>query len=119
MLRSGGYHSRTPRKKPFISAINKAKRLEFAKNFINKDENFWKNVVFSDESKFNLFGCDGKQKIWRKKNQELLDKNLVPTVKHGGGSVMVWGCMSAAGVGKLVFIETTESTKRKFKGLCK
>lgn len=34
-------------------------------------------------------------------------QNLLPAVKHGGGSVMVWGCMSAAGVGNLVFIETT------------
>ena len=29
----------------------------------------------------------------------------MPTVKHGGGNVIVWGCMSAAGVGKLHFIE--------------
>ena len=29
----------------------------------------------------------------------------MPTVKHGGGNFMVWGCMSAAGVGKLHFIE--------------
>ena len=28
-----------------------------------------------------------------------------PTVKHCGGSLMVWGCMAASGVGELVFIE--------------
>ncbi|GFV31428.1 hypothetical protein TNCV_3200111 [Trichonephila clavipes] len=28
-----------------------------------------------------------------------------PTVKHGGGTVMVWGRMAVLGVGKLVFID--------------
>lgn len=45
--------------------------------------------------------------VWRKPNTELNKENLKATVKHGGGSVMVWACMSAAGTGKLTFIETT------------
>ncbi len=34
---------------------------------------------------------------------------MVPTVKHGGGSVLMWGCMSAACVGELHFIDGMNS----------
>ncbi|GFT94588.1 transposable element Tc1 transposase [Trichonephila clavipes] len=33
-------------------------------------------------------------------------EHLVPTVKHGGGGVMVWGCMTSNDVGKLEYIES-------------
>ena len=32
-------------------------------------------------------------------------ENTIPTVKHGGGSIMLWGCFSSAGTGKLVRTE--------------
>lgn len=62
-------------------------------------------VLFSDESKYNLHGSDGRAYVWRKPNTEFHINNTRATVKHGGGSVMVWGCMSAAGVGRLHFID--------------
>lgn len=106
VLRSNGLNGRVARKKPFISKVNQKKRLEFAKEYVNKPEEFWRNVIFSDECKINLFGSDGKQIVWRKPNTELQKENLCGTVKHGGGSVMVWGCMAASGTGNLVFIDT-------------
>lgn len=106
-LREEGYNSRIPRKKPLISEVNRDKRLAFAHLHENDNFDYWSKVIFTDESKFNIFGWDGKQKVWRKPGTELELKNLIPTVKHGGGSVMVWGCFSASGVGNLVFIETT------------
>ncbi|GFV57533.1 transposable element Tcb1 transposase [Trichonephila clavipes] len=105
LIRHAGYSSLVARKKPFISLQNQKKRLEFTKTHQLKTDNFWKKVIFSDESKFNFFGSDGRRTVWRKSNTVLDPKNLRPTVKHGGGSVMVWGCMASNGVGNLVFID--------------
>ncbi|GBM76540.1 Transposable element Tcb1 transposase [Araneus ventricosus] len=66
---------------------------------------FWNSVLFVDESKYNVFGSDGKQMVWRKPNSELEMKILTPSVKHGGGNQLVLGCMSAVGVGNLHFID--------------
>lgn len=107
VLRNHGFNGRVARKKPFINKKNQAARLKFAKEHINKDSNFWEQVIFADESKFNIFGSDGQTYVWRKPNTELQNKNLKATVKHGGGSVMVWACMSSSGVGNLQFIEST------------
>lgn len=70
-----------------------------------KPKQFWDEVVFSDESKFDVFGSDRRHMVWRKPNIALHPNNTVPTVKHGGGEVMVWGCMAASGVGNLAFID--------------
>lgn len=105
VLRKHGYRARTARRKPFVSIINRRKRLEFAKKYINQSAEFWKSVVFSDESKFMVTGSDGKKWVFRKQGEALKTCNLQATVKGGGGSVMVWGCFAANGVGNLSFIQ--------------
>lgn len=106
-LHSKGYKGCIARKKPFLSKQNVAKRLDYAMRYVNKPEEFWNSVVFVDESKYNIFGSDGRRTVWRQKGAALNSKNMIPTVKHGGGNVMVWGAMGAGGVGDLVFVETT------------
>ena len=34
-------------------------------------------------------------------------KHLIPTVKHGGGGLMIWACSAATGPGQLAVIEST------------
>ncbi len=62
---------------------------------------YWNHVLLSDETNINLFGSDGVTCAWRQPAEKYKDKCVLPTVKHGGGSVTVWGCMSAAGTGEL------------------
>lgn len=74
---------------------------------LNKSIGFWETVVWSDESKFNLFGSDGKVMVWQTRDEEYDPKCTVPTVKHGGGSVIVWGCCTRNGVGELYILNRT------------
>ena len=66
---------------------------------------YWNHVIWSDEMKINLFGSDGFKHVWRWPGEEYKDKCIMPSVKHGGGNVIVWGCMSAADVGDLYFMK--------------
>ncbi len=65
--------------------------------------------MWSDESKVTLFGSDGVQHVWRRPGEEYQENCALPTVKHGGGSIMVWGCMTTAGTRELRFIEVKQN----------
>uniref|UniRef100_A0AAZ3RMC9 Tc1-like transposase DDE domain-containing protein n=1 Tax=Oncorhynchus tshawytscha TaxID=74940 RepID=A0AAZ3RMC9_ONCTS len=82
------------------TAITKA-RLRFATPHGDKDYTFWRNVLWSDETKIELFGHNDHHYVWRKKGEACKPKITIPTVKHGGGSIMLWGCIAAGGTGVL------------------
>jgi len=65
----------------------------------------WANVILSDESRFTIFKTDGPGRIWRTPGTRFNIENLIPSVKHDGGGLMVWGCFSGKGLGPLVKIE--------------
>ncbi|GFW51469.1 transposable element Tcb1 transposase [Trichonephila clavipes] len=88
-----------------MSKANKRARLAFAKMHARQPTGYWENVIFVHESKYNIFGSDGKQNDWRKSNTAMDAKNLRPTVKYGRSNQIVWGCMASSGVGNLHFID--------------
>jgi hypothetical protein len=56
-------------------------------------------ILWSDETKIQLFGLNAKRHIWKK-------PGTILKVKHGGGgSIMLWEYFSEAGTEKLVTIE--------------
>ena len=79
---------------------NKA-RKKFAEDKQTKDMDYWNHVRWSDETKINVFGSDDVKPVWRQPGEEYKDKCVLFIVKHGGGSVMVWVCVSASGTGEL------------------
>ncbi len=87
--------------------MHKKAHKQFAEDKQTKDMDYWNHVLWSDETKINLFGSDGVKHVWRQPGEEYKDKCVLHTVKHSGGSIMVWGSMSAAGTVELQFIEGT------------
>lgn len=106
-LREKGLYGRIGVKKPLISPKNRRNRLIFAEKHLSWTIEDWEKVLFSDESKFSLFGSDGRLYVRRPKGARYNCRYQTPTVKHGGGNVMVWGCFSSYGVGPLVDIPGT------------
>ena len=82
------------------TAIKKS-RLRFATAHGDKDCTFWRNVLWSDETKIELFGHNDHYYVWRKKGEACNSKNPIPTVKHGGGRIMLGGVFAAGATGAL------------------
>ena len=53
-----------------------------------------KKVSWSDETKINCLGSDGRKWVWKKDGEGLSDRLVEGTKKFGGGSLMMWGCMT-------------------------
>ena len=93
-LRKLNFHGRCARRKPCLS-----------KNYTGAkpdDQDFWNNVLWTDESKVELFGRQNRGHVRGKRNTAFQEKNLILTVKRAGGSVMVM-----FGDGQLTITEST------------
>jgi transposase len=105
VLKEKGLKAKKKIKKPSISKKNQKERMDFCITHRDWTIEDWNNVIWSDETKINRFGSDGIRWSWVKPNEILSSKTVIPTVKHGGGSLMVWGCFNNKGIGNLCRID--------------
>ncbi|KAG2462272.1 TCB1 transposase, partial [Polypterus senegalus] len=97
-----GLYGRVARRKPLLSKRHMAARLEFAKRHLKDSQTMRNKILWSDETKIELFDVNARRHVWRKPGTAHHQANTISTVKRGGGSIMLWGCFSAAGTGRLV-----------------
>ena len=89
-LREFGLQPVVKRKHPLLKAHHRRERLNWAercKEFTLED---WKRILWTDETKINCLGSDGKQWVWIEVGKPLSDRLVESTVKFGGVNVMMW-----------------------------
>ena len=66
-------------------------RLQFAQEHVNWSLEDWKNVLFVDESRFDIHSPDRRQRVWRRPGERYAECIISTRVMFGGGSIMVCG----------------------------
>ena len=96
-LREVGLKGCVAAKKPLLNAVNRKARLTFARGHKGWTVPEWNNVLWSDESSFEIFNSRNRVFVRRRTGEKYTESCLAPTVKFGGGKLMVW-VASAVGV---------------------
>jgi len=105
-----GFRSRVPKKKPFLSARQKRARLLWCRKRLLWGTQDWGKVLFSDESVFCVSVGPQGHRVWRFSREAFQQQCLKRTVKFST-SIMVWGCISANGLGKLCVLKGTVNSE--------
>nr|CAA82360.1 putative transposase [Drosophila hydei]prf//2013359A transposase [Drosophila hydei] len=110
-LKSIGYGFYKAKEKPLLTLRQKKKRLQWARERMSWTQRQWDTIIFSDEAKFDVSVGDTRKRVIRKRSETYHKDCLKRTTKFPA-STMVWGCMSAKGLGKLHFIEGTVNAEK-------
>lgn len=104
-LHAANLRARKPAKKPAMTALHRQNRMRWCRQHRPWNLNMWRNVMFSDESRFCLRKLDGRVKVWRRPGERYADCCIDRVTAFGGGSIMVWGGISIIGKTRLVIVD--------------
>ncbi len=107
------YHAK---RKPYVNMVQKCSRVLWAKAHLKWTVSKWRSVLWSDESKFDiLFGNHGCRVLRTKEERD--HPACYQRSVQKPASLMVWGCISAYGMGSLHVLEGTMNAERYIKVL--
>ena len=110
-MKERGILCRRPLKGNVLTQRHRRLRVIWARNMLANRRN-WRDVVFSDESKFNLSHADGRLRIYRRRHERFAANCVIQHDRFGGGGVMVWGAINHNFKSSLVILRDTLTARR-------
>lgn len=111
-LREANLRARRPHRGLDLTEGRRHTRLVWARVHARWTLARWRRVLFSDESRFQLYRADGRQRVWRRVGERFADGNVIRRVAHGGGGVMVWAGIASGYRTRVHFIEGNLNARR-------
>lgn len=103
-LRRHNIRPRRPAIRPVLLQRHRVARLAWARRHLRFRIRDWADVLFTDESRFHLDSSDRRCRVYRRPGERYSDPCVLQRRAFGGGSVMVWGGMTANGRTQLQII---------------
>ena len=101
-LQKSNIHYRTVIAKPLITENHSKKQKRWCDDNKTWTSYDWKYVIRPDESSFTLIPTSGRVYVGRTPKEADNPEGLVPTVEHGGRSVMIWAAISWYSAGRII-----------------
>jgi hypothetical protein len=113
-LKERGLSAKTPATDPRLTLEHRRARLEFAHQYVNWGDNEWKNVLFTDESRFSPRSPVGREKAWRRPGKRYSQCCISPRTRYNGGGIMIWAGISFEAHTDLVFVDNGAMTAHRY-----
>jgi len=72
ILKKAGYKKTKPTRKPGLTEDMKKARLEFCRRYVDKPDEWWHSIVWTDETSIILGHRRGGYRVWRKSRERVV-----------------------------------------------
>lgn len=111
-LRDRGVRARRPYVGTILTRAHRNARRTWCRRHLRITRRQWGSTLFSDESKFNVSNADGRERVYRRRNERFARCCIRQVNRWGGGSVHVWAGMTEFNRTRLVVLNGNINAQR-------
>eukprot|EP00047_Mylnosiga_fluctuans_P022991 m.130258 g.130258 ORF g.130258 m.130258 type:complete len:220 (-) comp9446_c0_seq2:399-1058(-) len=111
-LRAQGLWNYIKQRKPYVTTLDKKRRVEVAKELMRFSDADLNKIVFTDEKEVTQDAPGHKKRVWRPKGAPFDERRMLPSRPFGGIKANMWVAITATGILGWRFYETPSPVRR-------